>query len=71
VNSISDYGILNKDVKPENFMVRKISFNGSIKYKLAIVNFVLCRAHMLDKLDASWRQEKRSQDEEGVVGFVM
>jgi len=71
VNSISDYNILNKDVKPENFMVRKISFNGSTKYKLVMIDFALCRARMLDESDASWRQEKRSQDEEGAVGFVM
>ena len=44
------YGILNKDVKPENFMVRKISFNGSTKYKLVMIDFALCRARALNEL---------------------
>lgn len=71
VNSISDHNILNKDVKPENFVVRKVSSGGSATYRPVMIDFALCRARMLEESDASWRQEKRSQDEEGAVGFVM
>jgi hypothetical protein len=53
VNSISDYNILNKDIKPENFIVRKISFNGNTKYKLVIIDFTLCRARMFNESDVS------------------
>ena len=71
VNSISDRGILNKDVKPENFVVQKVSSNGSTKYRPVMIDFALCRARTLDESHESWRQEKRSQDEEGAVGYVM
>jgi serine/threonine protein kinase len=71
VNSISDQGILNKDVKPESFVIRKISSNGSTMYRPVMIDFALCRARALYESHASWRQEKRSQDEEGAVGFVM
>jgi serine/threonine protein kinase len=56
VNSISHHDILNKDVKPENFVVRRISSSSDAKYEPVMIDFTFCRFR---------------QDEEGAVGSVM
>lgn len=71
MNSIGDHDILNKDAKPENFVVRKISSNGSTTYRPVMIDFALCELRTPDESHASWRERERSQDEKGAVGFVM
>lgn len=71
VNSVSDHGILNKDVKPENFVVRKTTSNAGTQYKPVMIDFAHSRLRKSDEANADWIEEKRSQDEEGAVGFVM
>jgi serine/threonine protein kinase len=64
---ISDHGILNNDVRPENFLVRS---NPEGKYQVFQIDF--CDVYYRDSLSWKiWRERKYTSDEEGAVGLVM
>ena len=69
VNLISDHQILNEDVKPHNILIRKQAT--SSKFEIFIIDFALCRFQADYKREADWKHEKRCQDEEGAIGYVM
>jgi hypothetical protein len=71
VNAVSDCGILNKDVRPDNFMVRKIPANTGTVYKPIMLDFALSRMRGSEESSAEWQEAKRSEDEEGGIGAVM
>jgi serine/threonine protein kinase len=68
VNVLGDQNILNKDVRPENFMV---STKGDDKYQVYMIDFGQSRLRGKDETESEWGRDKCSQDEEGAVGFVM
>ena len=68
-NMISDRGILNKDVRPANFMLREIpSFPG---YEVLMIDFAQCCLRDPNQSWEDWRTNQRNTDEEGAVGVVM
>jgi serine/threonine protein kinase len=67
VHLIGDHGILNNDVRPENFLVRS---NPEGKYQVFQIDF--SDAHHRDGLSwETWQERKYSFDEEGAIGLVM
>lgn len=69
INLISDYGILNEDVKPRNVLIRT---QGNLsQHGVVAIDFALCRFRELDESDADWKHDKWRQDEEGAIGCVM
>ncbi|KAH9974590.1 hypothetical protein BGW80DRAFT_1301467 [Lactifluus volemus] len=68
VNVLGDQNILNKDVRPENFMV---SAKKDEKYQVYMIDFGQCRLRGKDETESEWGREKCSHDEEGAVGLVM
>lgn len=71
VNSVSSRGVLNRDVRPGNFIVRKTSSTTGTIYRPVMIDFALTRLRAPAESDAEWIEAKRSQDEEGAIGFVM
>ncbi|AEO57530.1 hypothetical protein MYCTH_2109943 [Thermothelomyces thermophilus ATCC 42464] len=77
--ALGDYGVLNKDVRPNNFMVRprRGSHGGdadggpSGEYRVFVIDFGQSRLHRDDESDLDWGRAKWRQDEEGAVGLVM
>ncbi|KAH7246592.1 hypothetical protein BKA59DRAFT_439214 [Fusarium tricinctum] len=67
VHLLGDHNILNKDVRPANFMV--VPKNGA--YRVFMIDFGQCRFRRKDETDAEWGRAKRDQDEEGAVALVM
>ena len=69
VNLISNYGILNEDVKPHNVLVR--SHNTLSERDIVVIDFAQCKFREASQPEAAWRHEKWRQDEEGAIGYVM
>ena len=69
VNLISDQGIINKDVKPRNVLVR--SDGHSLDCAVVFIDFAQCEFAESGQSEEVWRHEKRLQDEEGAIGHVM
>lgn len=59
-----DMGVLNKDVRMENFIVK---FDGS---GLAMVDFAQSRLRGDSETDEEWRRAKMDQDEESAIGYM-
>lgn len=72
VRMLGNYGILNEDVSPRNFVVshRTIASGGKKAYCLFMVDFALCQFRG-DKSDAEWGRAKWLEDEDGAVGLRM
>ena len=68
VNLLGDRGILNEDVKPRNFIVRKESADN---FKVFMIDFALCNFREEYQDEEDWWRSKAIQDEEGAVGRVM
>ena len=68
VHVLGDNNILNKDVRPGNFMV---SPKGDGEYQVFMIDFALCRFRGEGESDFNWGRAKYSMDEEGRVGQVM
>lgn len=68
VNLLGDRGILNEDVKPWNFIVRKES---DINFKVFMIDFALCNFREEYEDEEDWLESKAMEDEEGAVGCVM
>lgn len=65
VNLISDRGVLNSDVRLENILVTTTD-----PPRVVMIDFGLTRLRREDEGDEEWRRAKKSQDEEGAVGYV-
>lgn len=68
VQVIGDHGILNRDVRPGNFIVQ---LDKSGCYRVFMIDFGLARLRGCDESDRDWAKAKLNKDEEGAVGLVM
>ncbi|KAI5917445.1 hypothetical protein F4810DRAFT_696323 [Camillea tinctor] len=70
VHILDGKNILNKDVRPDNFLVipRQMGCNS---YKPKMIDFGLCRYRQDSESDADWGYAKWIQDEEGAVWYNM
>ncbi|KAG8730862.1 hypothetical protein FRC11_005625 [Ceratobasidium sp. 423] len=64
VNTYSNFNVLNRDVRFENFIVKP---SGS---EIVMIDFGHCRLRKVDEDDQAWKEAKWSEDEEGAVGDV-
>ena len=71
VTAASACGILNMDIRPDNFVVRKIPGRTGTVYKPILLDFALSRTQGAEESNADWNVERRTQDEEGAIGSVM
>ncbi|KAF5547425.1 hypothetical protein FNAPI_8536 [Fusarium napiforme] len=67
VHVLGDHGILNADVRPDNFIV----VPKDDTYQVFMIDFGQCRVRREDESDKDWGRAKWRQDEEGAVGYVM
>ncbi|KAF5019283.1 hypothetical protein F66182_8715 [Fusarium sp. NRRL 66182] len=63
VHVLGDHGILNADVRPDNFIV--VPKDDS--YQVFMIDFGQCRFRRENESDAEWGRAKWRQDEEGAV----
>lgn len=68
VRVVGDHHILNRDVRPENFMVARVAEDA---FKVFMIDFALCRFKRDNESDREWAEAKFTKDEEGAVGFVV
>jgi serine/threonine protein kinase len=68
VQVVGDHGILNRDVRPDNFIVQR-DRTGS--YWVFMIDFGLARLRGWNESDRDWAKAKLNKDEEGAVGLVM
>ncbi|MCJ1246793.1 hypothetical protein MMC30_004002 [Trapelia coarctata] len=77
INRISDYGILNRDICLKNVIVRPkrssvdTGGEGEVHYDVVAIDFALCDFRKDFGSEEEWREKKRSQDEEGAIGYVL
>lgn len=72
IRLMGDYNILNRDVRPDNFMVPPSSSSqDGQSYRVYIIDFDLCRIRGNEETDLEWGRAKSTKDEEGAVGLVM
>jgi len=80
VNKIGDYGVLNKDVRPTNVIVRAKHCREESRseqeeqttgYDIIVIDFALCDFRKNWGTEEEWRAAKHTQDEEGAIGYVM
>ncbi|KAL1844575.1 hypothetical protein VTK73DRAFT_2272 [Phialemonium thermophilum] len=69
VQVIGDHDILNRDVRPDNFIVCRDE-DGD-EYRVFMIDFGLARVRRPDESDRDWAKAKLTKDEEGAVGLVM
>ncbi|KAH6621032.1 hypothetical protein B0J18DRAFT_480504 [Chaetomium sp. MPI-SDFR-AT-0129] len=68
VQAVGDHGVLNRDVRPDNFIVQRDS---SGCYRVFMIDFGLARLRGANETDRDWAKAKLNKDEEGAVGLVM
>lgn len=68
VQVIGDHGILNRDGRPDNFIVQR---DRSGCYGVFMIDFGLARLRGRNESDLDWAKAKLNKDEEGAVGLVM
>lgn len=71
VNLIGEHGVLNEDVRTHNILVRKRAISSAQAPEIFIIDLAQCRFREDYVSEAAWNHEKRRQDEEGAIGFVM
>lgn len=73
VRILGDHNILNKDVRPENFIVSTAAdgHEQQQRYHVFMIDFALCRFRGEDESDLDWGRAKHSKDEEGAVALRM
>jgi hypothetical protein len=77
--SLGDHDILNRDVRPDNFIVsHRGGVNGQEEeedpgggFQVFMIDFGQSRVRREDESDFDWGRAKWQQDEEGAVGLVM
>ncbi|KAF4997248.1 hypothetical protein FGRMN_3983 [Fusarium graminum] len=65
---LGDHNIINRDVRPDNFMVAPLDKG---EYKVYMIDFGQCRLRRDDESDAVWGKLKWQTNEEGCVGYDM
>ncbi|KAF7188220.1 hypothetical protein HII31_10505 [Pseudocercospora fuligena] len=70
VRSYSQLGILNKDIRPTNFIVNDAVPDGD-DHRVVMLDLALCRFRKPEESEAEWGREKWCEDEEGAIGRVM
>lgn len=69
---IKDYNILNRDIRPDNFIVSPLpNKQNNYLYSVYIIDFGLCRIRGKDKTDFEWERAKLTKDEEEAVGLII
>jgi serine/threonine protein kinase len=68
VQVVGDHGVLDRDVRPDNFIVQR---DRSGCYRVFMVDFGLARLRGGNESDREWAKAKLEKDEEGAVGLVM
>jgi serine/threonine protein kinase len=68
VGLLGDRGVLNRDVRPRNFIVHKESDDN---YKVVMIDFGICTLREESEAEEDWWKMKAIEDEEGAVGRVM
>ena len=68
VRDVGSHHILNRDIRPENFMVTQ---TGDGAYRVFMIDFALCRFKGENESDSEWARAKYTKDEEGAIGLVM
>ncbi|KAG8730062.1 hypothetical protein FRC10_003165 [Ceratobasidium sp. 414] len=63
VDLCGDTGILNKDVRLGNFIVKH---DGSV----VMIDFALARLRGMEEDDLAWKRAKWGEDEEGCIGYI-
>ncbi|KAN0070671.1 hypothetical protein V8E54_011540 [Elaphomyces granulatus] len=71
VNAASDCGILNMDIRPDNFVVRKIPGRTGTVYKPILLDFALSRTQGAEESNEDWNEARQIQDEERAIGSIM
>lgn len=66
VRLLRDYDILNRDVRPDNFII-----TSAPDFQVFMLDFALCRFRGEEQSDLEWGKAKKTKDEEGAVGLVM
>jgi hypothetical protein len=78
--ALGDYGVLNRDVRPDNFIVTRPSGSQDVseaekaskeEFGVFMVDSGQSRVRGEDESDFEWGRDKWQQDEEGAVGQVM
>ena len=71
VNKISDCDLMNKDTRPTNVIVSDWDSKPNRGWRVVVIDFALSVLREQGKSDEEWREQKRIQDEEGAIGYVM
>ncbi|KAF5345015.1 hypothetical protein D9758_010430 [Tetrapyrgos nigripes] len=71
VQAFGDNGILNQDVRLENFIVPDPSIYTVQERLVVMIDFAQTRLRREDEDDQQWKRAKWSADEEGAVGYVL
>ncbi|KAF9890224.1 hypothetical protein FE257_006136 [Aspergillus nanangensis] len=72
VHVLTEYGILNKDVKTRNFIVQQVTEDKQApRFHVFMIDFALCRFRREYENENEWWRAKAHQDEEGAVGQMM
>lgn len=72
VRLMGDYNILNRDMRPDNFIVSPSSDRQDDQpYRVYMIDFGLCRIRGTDETGLEWGRAKSTKDEEGAVGLIM
>ena len=82
VDRISDFDVLNQDVRVDNFLIREPfvetaspSSHGEktviVEDAVVLIDLGQCRLRREDESEEEWVEAKRSQDETGAIGFVL
>ena len=66
VHTYSSYGVLNRDVRPENFIV-----GDTHPHRVVLIDLARCQLRSQQESDAAWDRRKWRQDEEAAIGLVM
>ncbi|MCJ1315254.1 hypothetical protein MMC15_000570 [Xylographa vitiligo] len=70
VNKICDPDVINRDVRPTNMLVARPSSGKNGSWKVVMVDCAISELRHGSKGDKDWREEKRTLDEEGAIGYV-
>ncbi|TPX10701.1 uncharacterized protein E0L32_008270 [Thyridium curvatum] len=68
VQVVGDHGVLNRDVRPDSFIVQR---DRSGCYRVFMIDFGLARLRGWNETERDWAKAKLNKDEEGAVGLVM
>ncbi|KAM0322550.1 hypothetical protein ACHAQA_009397 [Verticillium albo-atrum] len=71
VQILGDHNILNRDVRPDNFVVAATSVDDDGTPQVFMIDFALCRFRGPEESDKEWGMAKCTKDEEGAVGLLM